>query len=109
MANEYIALRTSEYLPGELALSTIVIEQITKIAVSEVENVELVERTTLRTPILCKVVDNNLILQINLKIKYNSNINDVCLNVQNRVNKALLQMTALRCKDIDIKIVGFII
>ena len=50
-----------------------------------------------------------LYLQISLRIRYSSNINDVCLNVQNKISQALLQMTAIRCKEIDIKIVGFII
>ena len=109
MAYEYIGFKNLEHLPGHFAISTSVIESIASIAVKEIENVELIDKTTLKNPVVVKVVENDLYLQISLRIRYSSNINDVCLNVQNKISQALLQMTAIRCKEIDIKIVGFII
>ncbi len=109
MANEYISLRNNDLKKGNYAISTSVFESIALIVANEFDNVELSEKSGLKNPINCRIEDNNLILTISLKIKYGSNLNDTCLHVQNKINEAIIQMTSVKCLEIDIKIIGFII
>ena len=108
MSNEYIALPTNEQDLGLLTVSKAVVESIAAIAVSEVPNVKLVDKTTLRNPVICKIIDKALFLSVDIRIMHDSDINQSCLAVQSRINQALAQMVGLTCQNIDVRIVGFI-
>ena len=108
MNNEYIALPLVENDLGLLTVNKAVAESIASTAILELSDVKLAERTTLRNPISCKIVDNSLNMTVNIRIKYNCNIADTCLSVQNKINQALKQMIDLSCTEIDVRVVGFV-
>ena len=108
MSNEYIALPTSEQNLGLLTVSKAVIESIAAIAVSEVENVKLIDKSTLKNPVICRIVDKGLFLSVAIRIRHSSDINQSCLAVQKKINQALSQIAGLTCQNIDVKIVGFL-
>jgi len=108
MANEYIALSVYE-ADGRVALSKNVVETIAILAINELSDVKVVDRTTLKAhPVVCKITDGELFLNIDVKIKYYSNINDVCRNAQMKVEQLLSELTGLSTTAIDIRVVGFL-
>lgn len=107
MAQEYILI--SEHVDfGNIALSKVVFEMIAQISVEEEALAFLLEPTALHKPVQCRIQDNKLNVLLEIKIKYGSNVNLVCENLQNRIFQSILEMTNLRCNLVDVKVVGFI-
>ncbi len=109
MNNEYIAVPATKTDNGIFAVSKTVIESIASIAVGEMSEVKIPEKTAFNPPVICKIVDKSINLTISIRIKYNRNIATTCLAVQNKINQALQQTLALTCHNIDVRVVGFII
>lgn len=108
MTNEYIAIPAPTNKLGLLAISKSVIENIAATAIGELEDIKLADKTSLKAPISCHIDSDGISLTLNIRIKYHANISASCLLAQNRVNQALQQMVSLTCKEIDIRVVGFI-
>ena len=106
--NEYLALPVEGNQLGLTTISKLAVETIAATAVLELENVKLLEKTNFRNPVICRIVDNALTLSVDIRINYNSNIDDVCLLVQKKINQVLSQTIELTCKEIDVRVVGFI-
>jgi len=108
MANEYIALPVVANNLGLFAVNKSVIESIAMVALTDFEDAKIAEKTTLKSPVVCKIDENKLNLSINVRIRYNAKIADTCLVIQNRINQSLMQIASLSCHQIDVKVVGFI-
>ena len=109
MSHEYIALPIDdENVTGLLTISKSAVETIAATAVLEVANVKLAEKTNFHNPVVCRIVDEVMRLSVEIRIGYNTNIADVCLAVQKKINQVLNQTIALTCEEIDVRVVGFV-
>ena len=107
MAQEYIALKEKNN-DGVIALSTSAFSTIAKIVVEEDENLKLAKPSSpLKYPLNCKIVDDQLILSVDVKVKYNVNVQDVCSKVQSKIVENIEHMTGYKPDVIDIRVSGF--
>lgn len=108
MSNEYIEVKTSHNDIGKIAMSLNAIEGIVVNSLEEIKNIEVAQSTTFTKPIDCKVVNGELHLQVNIKVKKNCNVYDLSSIIQNKINISLTQMANISCHTINIKIVEFL-
>ena len=91
-----------------IALSTSAFSTIAKIVVEEDENLKLAKPSSpLKYPLNCKIVDDQLILSVDVKVKYNVNVQDVCSKVQSKIFENIEHMTGYKPDVIDIRVSGF--
>lgn len=108
MAQEYIALKESNNT-GIIALSKSAFQTIAKIVLEEDENLKPAESSTpFKYPITCKILNDQLILTIDVKVKYSVHVNDACSKVQSKIFENIEHMTGYTPDVIDIRVVGFI-
>lgn len=90
MAQEYIALKERNNA-GVIALSKSAFQTIAKIVVEEDENIALAESAApFKYPISCKIVNDQLILSIDIKVKYSVNVNEESSKVQSKIDQLRL-------------------
>ncbi|MEG0824054.1 MAG: Asp23/Gls24 family envelope stress response protein [Erysipelotrichaceae bacterium] len=108
MAQEYIAVKQKNEI-GLIALNKSVFTTMVKIAVEEEENVELAENNTpFKSSCNAKIVEDQLVINLDVKVKYSANVNDVCAKLQNKIFESIEHMSEYTPDVIDIKVVGFI-
>lgn len=105
MAQEYIAMSNKE--KGTIAISTTVFESIAKICTDEEKNVKLADFSYFKNAIQCKVEDDKLILNVNVKVDYNATVNEVCSRLQTRIYNNIKHMTDFVADKITINVDGF--
>ena len=95
MAQEYIALKERNNA-GVIALSKSAFQTIAKIVVEEDENIRLADSATpFKYPISCKIVNDQLILSIDIKVKYSVNVNEESSKVQSKIFENIEHMTGI--------------
>ena len=107
MAQEYIALQQKNEI-GLIALSKSVFQTIAAIAVEEEDNISLADSTPFYYPLSCKIKNDQLILSLDIKVKYNVNTNEVCSRLQNKIYESISHMTDYIPDIIDVHVLGFI-
>ncbi|MCH4286629.1 MULTISPECIES: Asp23/Gls24 family envelope stress response protein [Bacillota] len=108
MAQEYIALKENNDV-GVIALSTAAFQAIAKNVIDEEENLKLAAGSKpFKYPLSCKIVNDQLILNLDVKVKYSVNVNDTCSKVQGKIFENIEHMTGYTPDVIDIRVVGFI-
>lgn len=108
MAQEYVALKQNN-TNGMIALSKTVFQQLAKIAVDEDEELILNEGVApFKTPLTCKIQDDQLILTLEVKVKYNVNVNEACSRLQARIFESIQHMSDYKPDVIDVRVVGFV-
>jgi uncharacterized alkaline shock family protein YloU len=96
---------------GSLGISQKVLEDITRFTLSEMKEIVIPDEkkklSFRKRSIRCDIVvtTNEVFIYLNLGIKYGHNVTDVCQEVQDRVENALLAMADLRPKKIFIEVV----
>lgn len=107
MAQEYIAAAQKNSI-GIIALSKSVFQTIAQIAVEEEENIVLGESASpFKYATSCKLQEDQLVLTIDVKIKYNTNVNEECAKLQNKIFETIEHMSGYRPDIIDVRVVGF--
>lgn len=107
MAQEYIAAKQKNNI-GIIALSKSVFQTIAQIAVEEEENLMLGEGNSLfKYAATCKIQEDQLVISLDVKIKYNTNVNDACARLQNKLYETIEHMSGYAPDIIDIHVVGF--
>ena len=107
MAQEYIALKENNN-DGVIALSKSSFQTIAKIVIEEDENLKLAESSApFKYPLVCKIANDQLILTMDVKVKYNANVNDVCCKLQSKVFENIKHMTGYSPDQIDVRVCGF--
>lgn len=97
---------------GKIGLSLQVFSLIAKITTEETADVSLNMPTTQKisnlgkSPITCELNDKNLTIQVEVRIKYGKNVNKTTRNLQNRIAKAISDMTDVKVSTVNVKIVG---
>lgn len=108
MAQEYIALKEKNNI-GLIALNKSAFQTIAKNVIEEDENLKLAETSTpFKYPITCKIVNDQLLISADVKVKYSANVNDVCNKVQGKIFENIEHMTGYTPDLIDIRVSGFI-
>lgn len=96
---------------GEIGLSLQVFGLITKITTEETQDVSLDSSQHNwfgfgKGPIVCELNDDKLSIIVEVNIKYGKNVNKTTKNLQNRIAKAISDMTDIQVSTINIKVVG---
>lgn len=107
MAREYIELTPKNNI-GVIALTTSTFQTIAQNVIEEDEHVALGEITRFKYPLSCKIVDDQLVIYIDLKVKYGVNVAEACQQVQAKIYDSISHMCDYTPDIIDIKVVGFI-
>lgn len=108
MAKEFIQLNFQDKL-GTVNLNKNVFSSIARNVIEDMENVQIVESSSpFRGGIQTKIEDNQLKLQVPVKIQYNANVTDVCANLQDKIFESISYMTDYKPESIEIEVVGFI-
>ncbi|MGL5978099.1 MAG: Asp23/Gls24 family envelope stress response protein [Erysipelotrichaceae bacterium] len=107
MAREYIEL-TPRNTIGVITLTTSSFQTIAQNVIEEEENVQLGDLTRFKYPLSCKIVDDQLVINIDLKVKYGVNVSEACASLQAKIYDSINHMCDYTPDIIDIKVVGFI-
>jgi len=93
---------------GKIGISHQVFEEIARYVTLEVDGVEFLEETSSlfkKQDIVCKIINDELYITINVRIRYNFNVGDVSQIIQDRVSQFILHMTEITPKKIDVNVV----
>lgn len=107
MAQEYICIKKTNDL-GSIAINKKVFESIARIEISEEDAQLLPDPSRFKNTVSCKISNEGLVLNIDLKIHYQMNVNEVCSRLQDKIFNSILHMTGVKMDLIDIKVTGFI-
>lgn len=108
MAKEYVQLIFEDKL-GTVNLNKGVFSSIARNVVEETENVTLVEPAgPFKNGITCRIEDNQLFLNVPVKVTYNANVTDVCAGLQSKIFESISFMTDFKPETVSIDVVGFI-
>lgn len=107
MAQEYIAVKGKNEL-GMIAINKTVFQTIAQIAVEEEDKVVLAESSAFKSPLTCKIADDQLVLNVDIKVHYSANVNECCARLQNRIYDSIKHMSEYAPDVIDIRVTGFI-
>ena len=101
--NDYIICECNSNL-GDISLNK---ETFTTIAnITTLDFKEVVKYKNFPA-IYCNIDNNEVSLNIHLKIKYNTNINNLLEKLQKNIYQNILDMTGIKVNNIDIKLVEF--
>lgn len=105
MAQEYMAMGKRD--KGLVALNTNVFTSIAMICVEEDKNVKLADAAPFKSNVSSKVVDDRLIIELNIIVKYNVNVQETCAGLQHKIHEDIKHMCEIDPDEIDVKVVGF--
>ncbi|MEA5026426.1 MAG: Asp23/Gls24 family envelope stress response protein [Erysipelotrichaceae bacterium] len=108
MAYEYLNLKSDSGDNSKIALSKGVFEAIVKTTLNEDAKAVLPDQTAFSKSIVCKIINNNLNINVDIRVKYGSNVNDICERLQEKIFQNIYHMTDIKCYFIDIKVIGFV-
>lgn len=91
---------------GHVHIQKQVFNAIAVTAVSDEKNARIIERYN-QKEIQSKIKDNDLIIDINLKVLYGQNVNEITTSVQTKIAQNIEFMTGFKCDRINVKIDGF--
>ena len=100
---------TQSAINGNIMMSAQVFDEITKRTVRELENVSLDTSKGIQIPgtkavCSCSIVDNNVIIDIHVRIKYGVNISKKTLEIQEKIATNIKQYTNVDVKQINIEV-----
>lgn len=75
-------------------------------AVEEIEKAQLLDRRG-QKELSAKIEENDLIIDLSLKVLYGQNVNEVTTSVQEKIAQNIEYMTGFKCDRINIKVEGF--
>ncbi len=93
---------------GKIGISHQVFEEIARYVTVEVDGVEFLEETSSlfkKQDIICKIINDEVYIIINVRVRYNFNVGEVSQIIQDRVSQTILHMTEILPKKIDVNIV----
>jgi len=104
MAQDYIRITQPSEL-GTINIKRSVFDSIVAIAIQD-EKRAMMDHTDPKKSVDSKVVDNQLLITVNVKIQYAQNVNDVSESLQDKITQDIEHMTGLTCRNVDIHVVG---
>ena len=111
MATEYIVSKNDEKTLGITGLSKNVFESIAALCIEEIKDVRIAPtgKNYFTKPVSCKVVEDNIVVNVNILISTGVNINEISNEVQEKVHEAIAFMTSFRNVVVNVNVVGFYI
>ena len=107
MAQEYICIKkTNDY--GQIAINKKVFESIARIEIGEEETQLQPDSARFKNAVNCRISKDALVLNVDIKVNYQLNVNEICSRLQNKIYHSILHMTGVQMDLIDIKVTGFI-
>lgn len=107
MAQEYICLKKTNEI-GSIAINKKVFESIARIEIGEDETQFVPDSSRFKNAVNCKISKDELVLNVDLKVNYQLNVNEICSRLQDKIYHSILHMTGVKMDLIDIKVTGFI-
>lgn len=107
MAKEYYMIENYKK-NGKIGISHQVFEEIARYVTVEVDGVEFLDENSSlfkKQDIVCKIINDEVYITINIRIRYNFNVGDVSQTIQDRVSQTILHMTEIMPKKIDVNVV----
>lgn len=102
MTDEFLEIKDEN--EQTIALNVSVFESIVADIIENDTYVELSEKKGLR----CTIEDNALKIHANIRVKTGHNVISTAEVLQEKIFERIYQMTAIRCRSIDLNISGFI-
>jgi len=99
-------IKISDNENGIITLKKDVFTSIAFIAVQEEKGIQL-ESGAFKKSVICKIEDEKVKLSVDIKIRYGQNVQKTCKNVQNRIFKAIQDMTEVKVEVVDVNVIGF--
>ena len=109
MPTEYIVSKNEEKTLGITGLSKNVFESIAALCIEEVDDVKIAPtgKNYFSKPVSCKVVKDNIVMNLNILISSGVNINEISNIVQEKVHEAIYFMTNIKNVIVNVNVVGF--
>ncbi len=107
MAREYVSLSKNASENGMIGISLSTFEQIAKLSIADMENVRVAGSGKFSRNCTCKVVDGNIVININVLIKTGVNVNEYCRIIQQNISEYIRRMTDFSRVSVNVNIVGF--
>lgn len=108
MGQEYISINENQEI-DIIALSKATFQTISEIVIEEEKNVKLASvATPFKTAINCKMSESDLMISVDVKVAFNSNVSDICCKVQKKIFENIKHMSGYTLNRIDVRVVGFI-
>lgn len=106
--NEYYTFNQGS-VNGQILMNVQVFDEITKKTVNEIKNVSLDTSKGIQIPgtkavIACSIKENDVYINIHVRIKYGVNIAKITKEIQEKIAVAIKQMTDVDVKHIDIQV-----
>lgn len=60
-----------------------------------------------RKHIVSKIIDNQLLISLDVKIQYGQNVNEVSESLQSKIAQMIEHMTGFKCSHVDVSVIGF--
>ena len=111
MAMEYVYIQNYARR-GSLGINTVVFDQIVSIAIEKIKGVKLIKKNndkfvfSLHKPIHCVVSNGRINCDLDVIVSSSSNVNEVCLTIQEEVAYALSSMTEFVPFSVNVRVVG---
>ena len=99
-------IKLSDNENGIIVLKKDVFTSIAYISALEEKGI-LLDKGTFKKHVTCRISEGKVSVAIDLKIRYGQNVQKTCTNVQNRVYKAIHDMTEIKCEIVDVNVIGF--
>lgn len=104
-AQDFILLKELDTF-GEVHIQKQVFTNIAVNAISDVKNAQLLDRRG-QKELVSKILDNDLIIDLSIKVLYGQNVNEITMSVQEKIAQNIEFMTGFKCDCINIKVDGF--
>lgn len=96
---------------GTLAISSSVFDEIISIVIEKISGVKVKKSSdkflfSLHRPIHCQIQNGRVNADIEVILSSESNVNDVCVNIQEEVAYAISSMTEFIPFSVNVKVVG---
>ena len=91
---------------GKIVIENKVLKDIAQVATLKVKGVSPYKKEN--DFVTCKFNEDELFVNVLIKIKQDSSIDKICNKVQKNIQEAIEDMTGVKCNNINIEIAGFV-
>lgn len=90
---------------GEMAIARRAIEEIVLLTINKIKGISLFKTKKDDSPVVCNITkDNNVKIKVNVSIKKNTSVKDVCLKAQDEIKNSFLLALELIPSEIVINV-----
>lgn len=90
---------------GKIIISKEAYEEMANIACKKIKGIYPAKKSSISD---CQIKDNEIIINLNIKIDIGLDVNKTSTKIQNKVHEAIEEMCGIDCKNINVNVLGFI-